>query len=426
MIKTFEIKSWLLPAYVVATLFPRLLSLPGLPAQVQLTELLYPLLLVVFYREGLAECRRYPLLAGAVVIYCGANILAGIFAPLPENGESLSISQLKEPAARCYLGSVLFLTMGALRTYGTERLTAVWRWVTVAVSALCIIVYVAVVLGNPDLGYFVSHFDVYPYLGSVYRLRGPGVSYSMLYILLLPGMFLALERAQMTGKWYGALVICLAGVLTIGKENLLLPLGILLWFAWRFRSLVYRVLTLAAAGLIATVLLFGTHFILVSESENLSETAYSNGRSWFGDSPYSLLETNYTENKRAALIIAGRYPLLGVGPGNFGEHTALLVEEGRYPRNFGRFDPHSSWTGALAETGLVGLLALCFLAFVLWRIGPAATEAPLLTALLVCLLVTSVFTDLMNFRGLWVLLGWYAVFPSLNSLRKPDTGQPDV
>jgi hypothetical protein len=96
----------------------------------------------------------------------------------------------------------------------------------------------------------------------------------------------------------------------------------------------------------------------------------------------------------------------GVGPGQFAQSTVQLVEEGRYPEKFGRFDPHSAWTGSLAETGLVGFLFLCLLVGYFVMAKPPMTN--LIWVLLALFLVSSIFKDIMNFRGVWLLLGAFA------------------
>ncbi|MGB3802230.1 MAG: hypothetical protein WA952_20580, partial [Lewinella sp.] len=95
----------------------------------------------------------------------------------------------------------------------------------------------------------------------------------------------------------------------------------------------------------------------------------------------------------------------GVGPGQFQYHTEALEATGQYPTHFGRVNPHSAWTGAFAETGLLGLLGLILLVASLFHYRPGQWTVP--AVLLLLFLIASIFKDVMNFRGLWVLIGLY-------------------
>ena len=418
------LRPWLLPAYAVATLFPRLLALPGLPAGVQLTELLFPFLLLAYGRSALAEVRRFPWVAAALLFYCGVNLLAASGAS--SFGADAGDDTWTEAGARGYLAVLAFLALAAARAHGTLRLATVWRNATLGVALAALLAYGITLTTGWTFDRWVTHFDVYPYFGSVYRLRGPAVSYGMLYLLLLPGLLLAFGEFWSGRSRWAFPVIALAGLLTLGKENLLLPVGVLLVLGFTLRRRSLHLLARTAAAAVAALLLFTTHYLVVRPATELTATAYVNDRSYPLFAGYRLAETNYTENKRAALHLGRHYPWLGVGPGRFADRTAELVPTGDYPARFGRFDPHSTWTGALAETGHLGLLALLLFALAVFRAGPPARRAPVLTAILGCLLLASVFTDLMNFRQLWILLAWYLLAATDPTLAANPQPTPDV
>ncbi len=390
------LRSLLLPLYAVATLFPRLLTLPGLPAQVQVTELLFPLLLWSFRQELWTQVRRFPRYSWALAAYLGANLASAGWA-----GDAGAV---EEALARVYLGILSFLVLANESCYGNGRLLAWWKWSTVAVSAGCLLVYGWVMLGGTTPAAMVARIAEYPYLGSVYRLRGTANVYGMLYLLLLPGLFLAYrEWRQERGSGYPVLLMLVAGILTFGKENLLFPAGVLLLEAARYPRWATP-LRLAALALVACLLL-GTHLLVQRSGSELSEPGYTSGRTVLTLGRYHLDETNYVANKRAALLIGAAHPWLGVGPGQFQEYTEALVPSGRYPAHYGRFNPHSAWTGAFAETGFLGLLGLLALVAALFHSRP---EQPnVFAAILLLFLVASVFKDVMNFRGLWVVVGLY-------------------
>jgi len=106
------------------------------------------------------------------------------------------------------------------------------------------------------------------------------------------------------------------------------------------------------------------------------------------------------------------HPWIGIGVGEFSSVSARAAAMGRLNS---AWDPHSTWFGALAETGLIGLLGLAAMWIALLRraaagqrAGPTAGDwrvrAPL--AGLVGLLVNSLHADIMHFRFLWIGIAW--------------------
>ena len=392
-------KRYLLPVFAVATLFPRSLSLPAPLQQVQLTEMLFPLLLWVFREEVIGQVRRHPRLALALGAYCLSNLLSASWA-----GHA---GAMLEAGARGYLAVLVFVTLAHCAAYGSSGLLQAWKWGTVVVAGASLLAYGLIATGvMEDPLYVVSYFPQYPYFGSVYRLRGPADVYGMLYMLLLPGLLIAYtdwRRGRGAGWPLG--VVFVAGLCTLAKEILLFPIGVLLLEAARGPSKFLTRSLRALAGGLTILLLAATHLLVVPTNSELLATAFTSGHTLAVLDAYAIVETNYTTNKRAALLVGARHPLVGVGPGRFAASTAGLVAEGRYPAHYGRFDPHSAWTGAFAETGLLGLLSLLVLVVVLFGYRPVPLSA--LAAILLLFLLASVFKDVMNFRGLWVVVGVY-------------------
>ena len=392
--------AYLLPVYAVGTLFPRLLNFPAPLGQVQVTELLFPLLLWVFWRDLGALLRAYPRFTLAGALYLVANLASAAWA-----GHA---GAMLEAGARVYLLVLTYIVVAHGQRYGMDAVVRVWTWATVAVAGGCSLLYLLIAAQVlPNYWGAVSYFPDYPYFGAAYRLRGPAQTYGMLYMLLLPGLLLAYRdwRSQSGAAWPAAL-IALAGLLTLGKENLLFPIGVLLFEAARATAPDYRTAMRLAADGLAILLLLGTHLLLVRTDSTVLDTAFTSGRSVGGVGDYTVVETNYTANKRAALEVGLQHPLLGVGPGRFAQATVVLADSGRYPAHFGRFDPHSAWTGAFAETGLLGLAGLLALVLVVFGYRPALPWSAV-TVLLLLFLLSSVFKDVMNFRGLWVVVGMY-------------------
>ena len=389
-------KALLIALYAVATLFPRLLHLPGLMARVQITELLFFPLLWMFRHDMVVVARPRPLFVLGAALYVTANLLSALW--------SGTEGAMAEAGARVYLAAITVISVAHLHLHGKDGLLSWWKWGSVGVALFSLIVYAWVLMGGDDSLNYVARIPDYPYFGTVLRLHGPANVFGMFYMLLLPGLFLAYaDWRATTGEWWPVAVILLACLATFGKENLLFPIGVMLYEA--DRHMRYRWLFRGFSIALFAVLMLGTHYIIHPVDSPLQEPGYTSGRTALAIADYEFEETNYTANKRAAWLIGLNNLLLGVGPGQFSSHTEALVETGDYPAHFGRFDPHSAWTGAFAETGLLGLLGLIALVASLIYYRPEQWTVS--AVLLLLFLVASVFKDVMNFRGLWVLVGLY-------------------
>ena len=117
--------------------------------------------------------------------------------------------------------------------------------------------------------------------------------------------------------------------------------------------------------------------------------------------------------KRLAWEAWQRRPWLGIGLGEFPHEVTKAFEGGRLHAYYAAgHNPHSTWFGAMAETGLVGLAGLMGLWIALLRAGARANARTGQSAEhwgvraafagLIGLLVNSVHVDVMHFRFLWV------------------------
>ena len=111
----------------MATLIPRLLSLPAPLGQVQVTELLFPLLLLVFWRDLGGLIRSYPRFTLAGALYLAANLASGIWA-----GHA---GAMLEAGARGYLLVLVYVVVTHGRRYGHGSVVRTWKWATVVAAA---------------------------------------------------------------------------------------------------------------------------------------------------------------------------------------------------------------------------------------------------------------------------------------------------
>jgi hypothetical protein len=121
---------------------------------------------------------------------------------------------------------------------------------------------------------------------------------------------------------------------------------------------------------------------------------------------------SYFRLKEIAWDAFTAHPLTGAGLDQFHVLTAAAYADGRLPSHYQTTDPHSTFLGRLAETGLAGTIPLIALWIGIFitarelmrrRIDPVIALA--LFAAMCGILVDTMNADVMNFRFLWVALG---------------------
>jgi O-antigen ligase len=125
------------------------------------------------------------------------------------------------------------------------------------------------------------------------------------------------------------------------------------------------------------------------------------------DVEYSVI--SYFRLKQIAWSAFASHPIAGIGLDRFHALTDEAYLDGRLPNIYRTTDPHSTFLGRMAETGLAGTMPL----MALW-IGLFITARELLArrpddgmalalfAALCGMLVNTFNADVMNFRFLWV------------------------
>lgn len=383
---------------------------PPLQAKVQPTELIFLLLLpgaLSYYRRRDWQSALPTSLWLALGAYLLANGLAALGAGQP--------GAVLEAMGRVYLVVVFLLVVLSIRDRGEdwcERLLRAWTAGAVLMAGISVAAYVLALAGWSTA--LVQTYINYPYFGTLLRATGftggPGM---LILVLFLPTLW-TWRRWREKGSYLPTfLLLFTACGLSWSKEMLLLLTGMVLadplTSAWSRR---YKGLMLAGIALVSWL---STHLLLLPNrplaDSYLAGTEYTAGRVLATMGSWQLVETTYLTLKQAALTVAGAHPWWGVGPGQFNAALEQLQTIGDYPAGLPAYDPHSTWWGALAETGLVGLLTLGGIIYLLIRFFnnyfPAAERSAnidIILIYLVLMLIESVQKDMMNFRHLWFAL----------------------
>ena len=258
----------------------------------------------------------------------------------------------------------------------------------------------------------------YPLLGTFPRATGATVTPTMLGALLAAPLLIAAARLLARRGGLGeraVLALTTAGLaVTFSKGILVVAVGVVLLVRLRAEGRG-RVLLGALAGCLLVALIAATHLTLHAVGEPAFDHEFSDdlpGRThlatWRGDQ-FDL--TGYAKTKAAAVRIGAEHPVVGIGPGRFHIGLQRLLHPGRYDPALASFVPHSTYFGAFAESGVLGLVALgALVVAVAGRcrrlVGP---DAAAVAVAFLCLGIEGISTDVMHFRFSWILLAGVAV-----------------
>lgn len=403
----------LVAAYVV--LMP--LGWPQLPVNLQLGDLVFPLLLVAALSAGLrAGLNRLDVLVVACLLGSAASIPGSLDAR-----ESL-LAMMKG----VYLAGAYFVLSAALPRVGVSTAC---RWLVAAVSmvAAASLAGGAIYLATGRSWMVLGEAMPLPYVGQVFRVTGtlqtPEFAGNLLTFAAPLAALFAWQTASGGSRWRAAFaLIALAEVFTFSKSlgGWTAGVAMALWPYWRTMT-VRRV----ATAMLAVTLIVAFNFaawiairdvdVTFGKNPRVPPPAYLYGRQ---DDPAGadLMDVRISYNpmsyylvKRVAWQAFRQHPWTGIGLSTFHLEAERAYQDGRLPQSYRRINAHSTPFGRLAETGLVGAVTLLLLLVGVWRAGIAASRgAPPHGALvwavlagIAGLLINSVNVDIMNFRFLW-------------------------
>ena len=428
-----------LQAYIVALPFMVITRLPVFGSKLQPADLIFLVSL------GAMACslwqqrqsfRLTPVGCGAVVLGC-----VGMFSAICSRS---LYGGMAETMAWWDMGLLYLLVVNTVRTWKQwHGLLELWVIVSTVVASLGII---GVMLGTfgvetPLAVHYPYFFAIRPHpfwvgTATFFASPTPNMVYGYLHAGTLLGIGLLCSSARRWPRaWYvSALILHLAAIVLSFSRGWVALLAAAFVFLWQFHSWFARLLGYAIfTGLIllaAWVGLLSTYNIThVSTDVQPVQRAPSAAEL---DRYYPYLQPQAQLVKelhvsvtyapfmrpflhRAALQVFKEHPWLGVGPGEFAlEIYRRQAEQGadwgglRVPTPW---DPHSTYFGALAETGVVGCAAVLFtFAGIIWQLVRTLKTRPptdyrvLVWAVLGCLigyLVFAVDDDMLTKRWFW-------------------------
>lgn len=301
-------------------------------------------------------------------------------------------------------------------------------------------IYGALVAGSIGiLGWLLSQFQIpnrfafptsvyYPYLGYVGRAIGPAQTPTMLSSILATALFLQFSRLRKNNGWiqhFIFLTILMALALTFSKIIALFLAMLMVLLSTGVAGFSKKVLKILAPLMIIFFLL-GTHWVLLPKGKAVDHFDNTQGlympypaRAKIGH--LELFETSYFLYKRAALVAGIQNLPCGAGPGNF---RKFLVKNDWGDGPYAQFyknnpgEPHSTYFGAFAEMGAIGVIAVLILFLIVFNNGyrlirssvqqGSATFYRALGVGLLFFCFLAITTDITNFRHFWFLLALVA------------------
>lgn len=398
--------SGLLVLYLVSTTCLEWSLYPGWGQRLQLSEVLFILVMIA----GLLKLKTsgapfsWTMVDTAVLIYLAINLLSATV--------NFSQSSLLEVLVRSYLVGVYLAFRVAV---GAAWFT--WAHLRFAVMLMAVVLILITALGYGFLAFgqetiLLAKYPDYPYLGTVFRAKG---------LMQTPSMYISIVNYSFLFIWCDALFngftrtrsLLLAGLFicaffSFSKAVLLLGL-VIIWSSLRYYRPQYRALAWSVCGLVAIVYFGLTNFVYISDPAHAElEAGHLAVPDVHAFSEPTWFATAYISAKKAAIHLATTAPLVGIGPGGFYDRIDEMKAENWYPRHLPPHDPHSIYFGALAETGLLGLLSLLILIGTCFWVLTGVPDVPLRLFLLIWLIVLAIEGlngDLMNFRHYWVQIG---------------------
>ena len=398
--------------------------------KIQLSEIAFFLLFIVWIKDLIQKkIRITPTFFNFFVgLYLVCSLLSLI------NSDDLGMS-LVAVCGLIYLVIIYFIFAGIKNRSSFELVIIIW----LVASLVCIFVGVIGLVLYYIFGVSTSLIKVYPqfpFVGSIFRIISTFPTSKMLssYLTISIPMAFCLflvTKNRTRKKWLvlAVIIMVVAMVFTFSRGWIgfgvsllvLLPLFQKEWINRLVKPflIVIIVTSFLVVNLISVWNITSIKAANLERKENRAYHKYSwpvsEGKTTFLRVDISYEYMSYFLLKKAAIRMVQEHPLTGVGLGMFNENIRNLRERGELPKGIELFDPHSTFFGQAAETGLLGLLALLALLFFFgyhtYAISKSIDDFYWKTFLygflasFLGLVVAGIDMDIMNFRFLWVLFG---------------------
>lgn len=424
------LQTWsiLILTYILSISFHNILTLPVVGRKIQPPEIIF-LLTTIFllfnFRKISFEKLKLNLLDIALLTSLGAVLVTAFFV---KNFHSFLEFFGLVYLFISYLMIRIFLICHENTFENFIQKGIVWLGIIAATFGI-VGIYITHSWGNNLLGFI---YEDYPYFGDIIRVKGftstPHMLASILNVSIL-FLLVSMFDKKNTQSFVFLFLLTLAYIFTFAKIVVLLVIGVIFIFIKKQTETINPFLKNALrlfSILLFAFYMFATHFILIKKDnpnlEAIKEKAFNTGEI-IGETKNSfIIPTTYATLKQSAFHLGKKHWVTGVGAGNHGVYFHDLKEEGLFPKHIPDYDPHSTFLGSFAETGIFGFAAIIYLTFVLFKMSNQLLKTKkyynLKLALAACLLIffmEAISVDAINFRHMWLI---FAILSAIYNLEQ--------
>lgn len=259
-----------------------------------------------------------------------------------------------------------------------------------------------------------------PGLGEMHRVEGfsitPNMQASFLVIFL--SLFLSTATNILSRSKRLVFSLGLFALIVTGSKVMVTALMVILsasptWLSNRLGGLPAHYRILGIAGIVLYLGFLHLPCMTDSQYKQLNAVSYLQGTQLYHPlSGVTCRASTYTLLKEQAIGFFRQHPFIGLGSGQFATGIRQQQATGAYPAAAPVYAPHSTYFGILAENGLVGfsLLAIWIILFMrkVIQLPDNQKNKPIIGAvgmLLLFFLLEGMNMDVLNHRGLWVVIG---------------------
>lgn len=389
---------------------------PQLPFNMRAADALFIAAAVAILRAARSWTRpRLQFLDVALLLYLAGSVMAVAFSPDPRAG---AVELIRHAYVAAIYGVIaIAVGQGLAPAVGTGL--ALSGGLLAVLSLGAAVVQMATGLGFEAL----TPVMTLPYIGDTVRLRALTTSAAMFACVLAVSAPFGLAHpaiARRPGRTVAtAFVFGAAAAWTFSHSIAGVAVAVVV-VSWRaLPTRLARATAVAAAIVVVLAFNFAATIAVRSigatpfRDDTVFHYGVDRGRAEIAGVSVEYQTMSYLRIKQVAWEAFTSRPLFGIGLDRFHSITEAAYQQGRLTLPYRAIDPHSTFFGRLAETGLAGGLTL----LVLWiAIGRSAAMlwsrrrehqwlAAAAVAAIAGTLVNTMNADVMNFRFLWVVLG---------------------
>jgi O-antigen ligase len=417
----------LLCLYIIAIPFQKIIWLPIVNNKIQIPEIIFVILILLFIPKlkwadwknikmtTLDKAIMLWLLIGTINLFIFFNVTTFI-----------------ELSGQFYLFCLYFLIQFIFFNSKPKEIELFFTTAFLLQLALIIItLFIGLILLTQyiNIGVFQIFYS-YPYFGNIYRLKvltnEPVMLVSILSIPFWIITVLMKRKIEMIPikKWGVILLLILTGLMLSGTFGKSLPFMLAILFIYFITYLKNKNKGTIFIKIIASFLILSSIFlthVIVSKKPFREKEVYGLAIPFLKIADFYLYKSWYFVQKENAIKEFIEHPYFGCGGGNL-----LNVINLKYKKTEGTilrpaYDPLSTYTGILAEYGILGFLALLFLIFTIYKEVLRLPDSNGLKWIFIFsftyFMLEAISTDIQNFRHLWILLGFLGI--TLRNLQYP-------